>query len=243
MAETILIASGKGGVGKSTATLFFGRAMAKQGKKVLLIDADTGLGALDILLGVADKTMNTWLDVEREACELENAFLPVSNNLTLLPSPKEYDETLSDDVFARLVSRCGESFDVILIDAPAGIDRNLKRAATACEKAVFIATADEVSVKGAAAAAAETEKFGISRENMRLVINRFQKKAAAKCRLLNLDGVIDRSGVQLLGVLPEDKKIPQSSVTGVLPGDKSKFQKAVERIVLRMDGQTVPLVL
>ena len=102
MAETILIASGKGGVGKSTATLFFGRAMAKQGKKVLLIDADTGLGALDILLGVADKTMNTWLDVEREVCRLENAFIPISDNLTLLPSPKEYDETLPDDVFRLL---------------------------------------------------------------------------------------------------------------------------------------------
>lgn len=243
MAEKIIIASGKGGVGKSTAAVFLGRALADRGKKVLLIDADTGLGALDILLGVHDKTMNTWLDAAQERCSLRDAFLSVKENLTLLPSPRYFPDTIAEDIFGKILEESDAHFDYIFLDAPAGIDESLKRAAVFCEKAVFVATADEVSVRGAAAAAEKTEAYGIARENMRLVINRFVKKSAARSRLLNIDGVIDKSGIRLLGILPEDKKIPCASVTQIAPGKKSKFAKAVKRVAMRIDGISVPLVV
>ena len=241
MAEIILIASGKGGVGKSTTTAFLGKAMASSGKKVLLIDSDTGLGALDIMLSVADKKMNTWLDVSNGNCESENALIKISDNLFLLPSPTLYPETIDEDVFVKITQECENNFDIIFIDASAGIDENLKRAAKCSDRAIFIATADEISVKCAAAAASETEKFGIEREDMRLIINRFEKKAAIKSKLLNVDGVIDKSGIRLLGIIPEDKKIPYSSVTSVLPDKKSRFCKAVKRITDRIGGKNIPL--
>lgn len=243
MAEKILIASGKGGVGKSTVTSFLGKAIADSGKKVLLIDSDTGLGALDIMLSVADKKMNTWLDVSDKNCNTANALIKISDNLYLLASPTAYPETIDEDVFVKITKECEDNFDIIFIDASAGIDENLKRAAKSCDRAIFVATADEISVKCAAAAASETEKFGIDREDMRLIINRFVKKAAIKSKLLNVDGVIDKSGVRLLGILPEDKKIPYSSVTSVLPDKKSSFAKAIKRITDRIDGKNVPLRL
>lgn len=241
MAEKILIASGKGGVGKSTVTSFLGKAIADSEKKVLLIDSDTGLGALDIMLSVADKKMNTWLDVSEETCKLENTLIKISENLYLLPSPSQYPDEIDEDVFVKIIKNCEDDFDIILIDASAGIDENLKRAAKACDRAIFVATADEISVKCAAAAAYEVEKFGIDRDDMRIIINRFVKKAALKSRLLNVDGVIDKSSVRLLGIIPEDKKIPYSSVTSVLPAKKSSFSKAIKRIADRMDGKNIPL--
>ena len=241
MTEKILIASGKGGVGKSTATSFLGKAIAESGKKVLLIDSDTGLGALDIMLGVADKKINSWLDISDGNCDIKNALIKISENLSLLPSPSHYPENIDEDVFVKITTALENDFDYIFIDASAGIDKNLKRAAKSCNRAVFVATADEISVKCAAAAASEAEKFGIPREDMRLIINRFIKKAAMKNRLLNVDGVIDKSGVRLLGIIPEDKKIPYSSVTSVLPDKKSSFCKAVKRIAARIDGADVPL--
>lgn len=243
MAEKILIASGKGGVGKSTVTSFLGKAMADAGKKVLLIDSDTGLGALDIMLSVAEKKMNTWLDVSDNNCDTENALIKISDNLYLLPSPTAYPEAIDEDIFLKITKECENNFDIIFIDASAGIDENLKRAAKCCDRAIFIATADEISVKCAAATACETEKLGIDREDMRLIINRFVKKAAMKSKLLNVDGVIDKSGVRLLGILPEDKKIPYSSVTSVLPDKKSSFSKAIKRITDRIDSKNVPLKL
>lgn len=241
MAEKILMASGKGGVGKSTLTVFLGKEMAEKGKKVLLVDSDMGLGALDIMLGVADKTVNTWLDVYNNNCELEKAITKVSPNLSLLPAPKFYEPDVDDDVLRKIVSECENEYDIIFIDASAGIDDNLRKASGASEKAIFVATADEVSVNAAASAAYEAEKFGIAREDMRLLINRFIKKAAIKSRLLNIDGVIDKSGVRLIGVIPDDKKIPFSSVTRDLPDKKSKFIKAVKRVAKRIDGENIPL--
>lgn len=243
MAEKILIASGKGGVGKSTCAVFLGKALADRGNKVLLIDTDTGLGALDIMLGVADKKMNTWLDVSSEICELKQALIGISDNLFLLPSPSHYPDEIEDCVFEKITSETENDFDVILIDASAGIDENLKRAAKCADRTIFIATADEISVRCAAAAAYETEKYGIERSDMRLIINRFVKKAAMKAKLLNVDGVIDKSGIRLLGIIPEDRNIPYLSVTGKAPDKKSSFSKAVNRITGRIEGQNIPLNL
>lgn len=241
MAEKILIASGKGGVGKSTVTSFLGKNAAGKGSKVLLIDADPGLGALDIMLGVSDRVMNTWYDIVKDNCECENALIEVSDNLSLLPSPSVYPDDIKAEDFRNVVAHFEDKFDIIFIDASAGIDKNLEITAKASERAVFVATADEVSVRCAAAAARETEKYGIERENMRLVINRFVKKAAMKSRLLNVDGVIDKSGIMLLGIIPEDKMIPFMSVTSVSPKKKSPFISAIGRITGRINGEYIPL--
>lgn len=243
MAEKILIASGKGGVGKSTLTSFLGKALADEGFRVLLIDSDTGLGALDIMLSVTEKKMNTWLDVSLENCETDKAVISVTDKLHLLPSPETYPDEIDDNVFCDIISDCENNYDYILIDASAGIDENLRRAAKCADRAIFVATADEVSVRCAAAAASKAENSGIAREDMRLVINRFIKKAAMKAKLLNIDGVIDKSGVRLLGLVPEDKKIPFSCVTAVLPDRKSRFAKAIKRISGRIQGKNIPLAL
>lgn len=243
MAEKIMIASGKGGVGKSTVTTYLGKVLAQNGFKVLLIDSDTGLGALDIMLGVSEKKMNNWADVVNGNSNAKNAIISVSENLHLLPSPDIYPENIPVTVFSDITAECQSDYDYILIDASAGIDENLKRAAECADRAIFVATADEISVKCAAAAAYEAEKLGIQREDMRLIINRFIKKAALKSKLLNVDGVIDKSGVRLLGILPEDKKIPFSSVTGTAPDKKSPFTKAIKRIADRIQGKNIPLLL
>ena len=241
MSEKIIIASGKGGVGKSTLTAFLGPALAKRGRRVLLVDSDTGLGALDIMLGVADRVVNSWADVMVGNCEFGNAVIKLSDNLHLLPSPRVFPKEVPDSVFSDVLKSAEKDYDVIFIDSAAGIDDNFRRAALYCERAVFVATADEVSVRCASAAADEAMKYNILRDDMRIVINRFQKKAALKAKLLNVDGVIDKSGVGLLGIIPEDKKVPFISVTNDLPKGKSSLVSAVDRIADRLEGKYVPL--
>jgi septum site-determining protein MinD len=55
MSRTIVITSGKGGVGKTTATANLGMAIAQLGYQVALIDADIGLRNLDLLLGLENR--------------------------------------------------------------------------------------------------------------------------------------------------------------------------------------------
>lgn len=243
MSEKILVASGKGGVGKSTVTSFLAITLAKRNRKVLVVDSDTGLGAIDIMLGVADRVVNSWADVMNCDCVIKNAIISINENLDLIASPRIFPERISDTVFCDILKEVENEYDVILIDSAAGIDDNFHRAALYCNRVIFVATADEISVRCASAAANKAEKFGIVRDDMRIVINRFIKKAALKSKLLNIDGVIDKSGIALLGLIPEDKKIPFMSVTNDMPDKKSVFISAVNRIADRLEGKYVPLEL
>ena len=73
MTRSILIASGKGGVGKSTVASRLGAALAEQGQKVLLVDCDAGLSSLDLMLDVSEDVAFHWYDVYRERCEAAEA--------------------------------------------------------------------------------------------------------------------------------------------------------------------------
>ena len=243
MAEKVIFASGKGGVGKSTMAGFLGDAMARRDWKVLLIDADFGLGALDLLLGVGEQLHFDAWDVLQERCGCRDALINVRPGLDLLGAPTVLTGPVPEDAFERLCAMYESDYDAVFIDGSAGLDGLMPAAARACGRAVVVATADAVSVKAAAQAAAVLEDCGIAPDEIRLVINRFQKKAAMKSRLLHIDGVIDRSGVRLLGIVPEDRTVPFLSVTGERPKQKSAFMSAIGRVADRMTGLTVPLNL
>ena len=63
MSKVYVITSGKGGVGKTTTTANLGVGLAMRGKKVVLVDTDTGLRNLDLLLGLENRIMYDLIDV------------------------------------------------------------------------------------------------------------------------------------------------------------------------------------
>lgn len=240
MADVIAVASGKGGVGKSTFCRLLGGAFASMGRKTLLVDLDAGLNSLDILFGVRENTVFGWNDVSEERCSLSDAVMHCGENIDLLASPSE---TKNYDSLYDIISELRERYDHIILDAPAGLESGFAAAVKCCDKTVMTATPDAVSVQGCARAARKASEFGIKITNQRIVINRFLKKEAKASRLLNIDGVIDSSGVRLLGIIPEDKALVCMSVTGKMPKKKSEVYAAAKRIALRCEGENVPLNL
>ncbi len=239
MANTVVIASGKGGVGKSTLSAGLGRAAAAARKKTLLIDCDAGLGCLDILFGRTSDCAFNWMDIYDERCTKEDALIHLSQNLWLLPVPRSLVIDFPEDAISSFVEKYGEEFDLILIDAPAGIGSGLKRAAKAAERAIVVATPDAVSVRGAWSVARLLSQEGI--KEVRLVVNRFDYKAVRKKKLYNIDTSIDQTAVQLIGVVPEEEKITTSSVTGKQLKKNSAAVKAFARIERRIAGEQVAL--
>ena len=90
--KTIVITSGKGGVGKTTSSANIGTALAMQGNKVCLIDADIGLRNLDVVMGLENRIVYDIVDVVENNCRLEQAMIRDKRYDCLLytsPSPRD----------------------------------------------------------------------------------------------------------------------------------------------------------
>ena len=86
--RVIVMTSGKGGVGKTTATANLGLGLAKHGSKVVLIDGDIGLRNLDIILGLENRIVYHLVDVVRGRCQVRQALVKDKRfpDLSLLPA-------------------------------------------------------------------------------------------------------------------------------------------------------------
>lgn len=235
MAEKILIASGKGGVGKTSLSVGFGKALSALGYKVLLIDCDC-LRSIDLLVGVTERIVYDWGDVIAGA-DAEDALYD-AGDVSVLTCPEDYGDITERDM-KKLLGKYDGSFDYILIDAPAGVDRGLSLSAAAADRAIVVSTPDLVCVRSACIAARKIGRMGI--EDVRLVINRVSRKDIVRGRFLNIDSVIDGVEVQLIGVVPEDAKIKLGSMGMNIYKENQISYDALTNIAMRITGENVPL--
>lgn len=238
MAKKIVIASGKGGVGKSSMTLGLCRALSDMGKKVLAIDCDIGLRSLDLLFAVGNDLVFDWGDIVLGNCEAVKTVMH-SGKVDVVAAPLSENEAFTPEKMREMVLLFDADYDYIFIDAPAGIVGEFRFAAAMADAAIVVATPDEVCIRSASRAADTLRKLGIS--ELRLILNRFHKPAVEHDFLLNIDESIDRSGVQLLGVVPEDPEVMFRLPKGEQPYKKSGAKLAWSRIAERLEGKNVPL--
>ena len=95
MSKIIAIASSKGGVGKSTISNHLARTMADYGEKTILIETDSGLRGLDILLDMHNVIYDIY-DVVKKKCKIEDAIQTsiYEKKLALLPAPINFQSKL-----------------------------------------------------------------------------------------------------------------------------------------------------
>ncbi len=240
MAKRIVIASGKGGVGKSTVTAGLSRALESMGKKVLAIDFDIGLRSLDLLFDVRDQVVRNWGDVLVGDCEKEDAIIHVGG-IDFISAPLYFNEAFTPEKVRDLVKSFDYDYDVIFIDSPAGIAQGFVLACAGADSALVVSTPDDVCVRSVEITANKIASYGV--KEIRLVINRFIKKLSAKRKFLRVDEVIDLTTVQLIGVIPYDEKIGFSSMEKSTFNFKSSSQKSFGRIARRIMGEDVALKL
>ena len=92
--KVVTITSGKGGVGKTTATANIAVALARQGKRVVAIDADIGLRNLDVVMGLENRIVYDLVDVVEGRCRLRQALIRDKRleTLFLLPAAQTRDK-------------------------------------------------------------------------------------------------------------------------------------------------------
>lgn len=237
MAEKIVVASGKGGVGKSSCCIGIGKMLGRMGFKVLIIDGDVGLRSLDILLSVSDRTLYDWGDVIFSRCRKEDAVIK-SDSVDLLSCPLSFEKEFTPEKIKEMTALYDGDYDYIIIDAPAGLDTGFELACVSADRAIIVSTPDRVCVRSASRAADRVEKLGI--HDVRLIINRFRKKSVMSRKLLNIDSVIDETYVQLIGVVPEDDNITYGKIA---TGRTGASDEAFMRIAGRIRKEEIPLVI
>lgn len=238
MAQRIMIASGKGGVGKSSLTAGLSRALCGMGKKVLMLDMDIGLRSLDLIFGVQKDMLFDWGNIIDNACDVQSATV-IAGGPRLITAPMQIDTSFTDEKIKKLSDCLSDEYDYIIFDAPAGLSAGFTLACAAVDRAIVVSTMDEVCVRSVNLTASMIRRSGI--KDVRLVINRFDEKAVIKRKLLNIDDVIDATCVRLLGVVPEDNLVSHCAVRGEDLPLKSNARLAFERIAKRLDGENIPL--
>lgn len=242
MDNVIVVASGKGGTGKSTVCICLSVALIKQGKKVLLIDCDCGMRGLDIMLDMEQDIIFDAADAVCGNCTFKDAIYKSKNNdnLYLMAAPFDAENELSPSVFKQLVSSVKEEFDFVIIDSPAGIGSGFITAAAPADRALIVSNAEPTSVRGGIKVRHKLETMGIS--NIRLIINRFDRKLFNQLGFYrDLDDVIDATQTQLIALVPFDIRISVIMQRGVAGLNWSAAASVFDCLALRLEGKRIPL--
>ena len=191
--RVIVVTSGKGGVGKTTTTANISMALAKLGKKVVVVDGDTGLRNLDIILGLENRIVYTLVDVVEGNCELKKALIRDKrvDGLYLLPTAQtRQKDCVSEEQMKNLSDELKKDFEFVLFDCPAGIESGFKNASAGASEALVVTTPDVAPVRDADRIIGMLEAQG--KEQIHLIINRLVPKMMRKGDML---GVGDRKSV------------------------------------------------
>ena len=244
MGQIYLVASGKGGVGKTTVTANIAACLAKSGNRVLCFDGDIYLKNLDILMNKQDESVFDIQDMYLSRCDFDKAVLEHEEikGLFFVPAPSLVEEDAGEiySYMMKLAVEISENYDFIFIDCPAGLSA-VKTLMTPDAVLLVVATPDLPSVRGAEKIAEIAYAKGA---RARLIVNKVRPDMIKKELAPNIDEIIDDTTVRLIGLIPDDKTVLSAAAKGsvLCLEKKSDAEKAVENISARLCGATVPLM-
>jgi septum site-determining protein MinD len=244
-AVVITVTSGKGGVGKTTATANLSAALAAQGRKVVAIDADIGLRNLDVVMGLENRIVYDLVDAVEGTCRLRQAMIKYKRlpELYLIPAAQSRDKTaVTPGDMIELTNQMRDDFDFILIDSPAGIEQGFKNAIAPADRVLIITTPEVSAVRDAdrIIGLIEAEDKGPGE----LILNRLRVEMVKRGDMLNTDDVIDVLAINLIGIVPDDEKIVVSTNRGrpAVLENGSMAGQAFKNIADRLTGKEIPFM-
>jgi len=244
-AKVITITSGKGGVGKTTATANLSAALAMQGKRVVAIDADIGLRNLDVVMGLENRIVYDLVHVVEGTCRLRQAMIKDKRleTLFLIPAAQSRDKNaVKPQDMIDVCEQLRPDFDFILVDSPAGIEQGFRNAIAPADMVLIITTPEVSAVRDAdrIIGLVEAEEKGPAR----LIVNRLRPGMVQRGDMLDTADVLDVLSIDLLGIVPDDESIIVSTNRGVpvVMENNSRAGQAFRNIAARLLGEDVPLM-
>ena len=225
MGTSLIVASGKGGTGKSFVTSGLGITLARLGQRVCIVDADIGLRDQDLLLGVENNVVYDLLDITEKHCDYTRVLIPVPEHdrLTLLPAAQfARVGDMDRDAFRRLIRELKRTNDFVLIDCPAGIERGLRN--------TLSEIVDDALIE---------KKLGL---RPRLIVNRLDDELIRAGEMYSAQTVAQTLDLPLTGEIPEDSMVRRAALNHLNPADiMCDSRNAFTRIAGRLTGGNEPL--
>ncbi len=244
MGKIIIVASGKGGTGKTTFTSQVSAMLSDMGYLTVVVDADAGFRNLDIAMGLESQVVYDYSDFINGDCDIDEVIIRANQeDLYFVAAPQsamtsEFDEEKTELFWDTLRAR----FDYVIADAPAGMGDGFTFAADYADSGVIVSLAEASSLRDADRVTEELIERGV--EDVRLCLNRVRADLIEKKVLINVDDCIDVLSIPILGVIPEDsavaecvtggKRVPKELGTGA--------GQAFFNIATRLSGTHVPMM-
>lgn len=205
----IAVTSGKGGVGKTNVVANLAVALANLGRRALVLDADLGLGNVDVLLGLSPRF--TVEDVFDGHKTLSEVVVEGPRGIRILPAGSGWTgggEPSRAQITALLgeVERMEDELDVLLIDTGAGISSNVLAFNALAHAIIVVATPDPASLTDAYAIM-KLLRVRHGERRFRLLVNMARSEHDARETARTLREVADRflgASIEYLGAIPDD---------------------------------------
>ncbi|WP_254525014.1 MinD/ParA family ATP-binding protein [Natrinema caseinilyticum] len=207
--ETVYaIASGKGGVGKTTTTVNLGTALAEAGKRVAIVDADLGMANLAGFVSLSPDS-TTLYDVLAGNASVDDATYRLADNIFAVPSGTSLDEyaETSPEGLGTAVATLRTKFDYVFLDVGAGISHETVLPLGLADAVVIVSTPEPAAIHDSKKTLELTDRAGGSVAG--LVLTRTRPDSD-----ISHEELADRLGVSLLGIVPEDPAARDSIYAG-----------------------------
>jgi septum site-determining protein MinD len=251
LARIIVVTSGKGGVGKTTTSAAFATGLALKGFRTAVIDFDVGLRNLDLIMGCERRVVYDFVNVINQEATLNQALIRDKrcDNLFILPASQTRDkESLTKEGVERVLNELGETFDYVVCDSPAGIERGATLAMYFADDAIVVTNPEVSSVRdsdrmlGILASKSRRAEAGEEPIKEYLLLTRYSPQRAKIGEMLSVDDVQEILSLHLLGVIPDSRAVLNASNAGspVILDEKSDAGQAYDDAVRRYLGEDVP---
>ena len=203
----ITIASGKGGVGKTTTSASLAVALSKLGKKVLAIDGDISMANLGILFSMEKKKPSLHEVLSGEA-DVKDAIYKHKTGVYVLPTSLSLGGYKKSDIdlLPEVVNEVVDDYDYIIIDAPAGLNREMATHLAVADKLLLVVTPEMFSIVDAVRLKESAEMAGTPL--MGVVLNRVGRDFAELGRE-EIEMIIKG---RVLAEIPEDENIRSAAL-------------------------------
>ncbi|WP_125707975.1 septum site-determining protein MinD [Companilactobacillus zhongbaensis] len=248
MGISIVVTSGKGGVGKTTTTANVSTELASMGKKVCMVDLDIGLRNLDAVLGLTKRIVYDIVDVAQQRVVLSQALVRdprFGDNLYLLAASQFSDKyVLDSNSVNTIIEYLKQRFDFVMIDCPAGIEYGFKNAVNSAEAALVVTNPEIASVSDSDRVVGILESLEMP-ITPHLVINRIRKNMINEGTSMKIEDIVNHLGIPLIGIIVDEDEVISASNSGqtIVSDPNSEAGRGYQNIARRMLGENVPLTL